>query len=164
MKTWQRILVVTVLLGIAVAVGFNKYVERERSLLVNLRSVSNLHQIGLSLLAYPDDNNGKLPDLSDVQSLKKAVAAYISTGKSQVEKYFVNPRTGQPYQPNSSLTYKERKGPNASADIALVYEAEPAQDGTRGVLFADSHADRVTEPRWQDVKKTPISPNLRSQW
>src|SRR6266478_3478891 len=127
MKTWQRILVVIVLLGIAIALGL----RRERMYGMNAQSVSNLHVIGLGLLMYTDDNNDKLPDLSDAQSMKQALVTYISKDKSKAEKSFVHPTTGKPYQPNSSLSYQERKGPNASAAIAVVYEDEPAGDGTR---------------------------------
>jgi hypothetical protein len=157
MKTWQRILVVTVLLGVSVAVGFDRFVQTQR---VNAMSVSNLHQIGLGVLMYADDWDSKFPDLSDPQSLKKAVAAYVSKDGSKAEKCFVHPRTGRPYQPNSSLTYKERTGFNAPSQIAVVYEDPPARDGTRGVLFGDCHVERVNEARWQDLKKTSNIPGV----
>jgi hypothetical protein len=152
MKTWQRILVVSVLLVIGVAVGFNRLIQGQR---VNARSVMNLHQIGLAWMMYADDNNDKLPDLSDAQSMKIAFARYLGKGG---EKAFVHPKTGKPYQPNSSLTYKERKGFNAPSGLAVVYEDEPARDGTRGVLFGDCHVERVTESRWQELKKTSNIP------
>ena len=151
MKTWQRILVVIVLLGIGVTVGFIKLFQGQR---VNASSVMNLHQISLGLLMYTDDYNNRFPDLSDPLSLKKAVAIYLNKDASQTERFFVHPKTGKPYEPNSPLSYQERKGPNASAGIAVIYEDEPSGDGTRGVLFGDCHVERVTESRWQDLKKS----------
>jgi prepilin-type processing-associated H-X9-DG protein len=155
MKTSQRILAVTVLLIIGVTVAVNKVIEVDRDKAVNARSVSNLHQIGLAWMMYADDYNNKLPDLSDAQSMKEALARYLGKGS---EKAFVHPRTGKPYQPNSSLSHQERRGPNASANFAVVYEDEPFVDGTRGVLFGDGHVERVTETRWQELKKTSNIP------
>jgi hypothetical protein len=151
MKTWQRILVVTVLLGIGTFVGFNRLADGER---MNRLSMSNLRVIGLGVMMYADDWDSKLPNLSDAQSLKKAVAGNIATDKSKAEIYFVHPKTGIPYQPNSSLSYKELRELKAPSEIAVVYEDAPARDGTRGVLFGDCHVERVNESRWQLLKKT----------
>jgi prepilin-type processing-associated H-X9-DG protein len=73
------------------------------------------------------------------------------------ERVFVHPKTGEPYQPNPSLSGKQWQGPNAS-DAAAVYEAKPAEDGTRAVLFGDGHVERVTEARWLELKKTSNIP------
>jgi hypothetical protein len=151
MKTWQRIFIVTVLLGFGFAVGYSKLLQTQR---INARSVSNLKTISLAWLMYADDWNDKLPDMSNAQTMKEALEAYLSKDKSQAERFFVHPKTGRPYQPNSSLSYKERRGPIASANFAVIYEAEPSADGTRGVLFGDCHVERVTETRWQELKKT----------
>ena len=155
MKTWHRILVVTVLLLICAVVGLIKLGQTQRD---NMRSVSNLKTIGLAWAMYADDNNDKLPDMSDAQTMKNALAANLSKDTSKAERFFVHPNTGRPYQPNSSLTYKERRGPNASANIAIVYEDAPARDGTRGVQFGDCHVERVNETRWQELKKTSNIP------
>ena len=152
MKTWHRILAVTVLLIIGAALvaraDNTNLVEGERDKGVNARSVMYLKQIGVGLLMYADDNNNVLPDLSDAQSLKKAIWDYIKD-----EKVFVHPKTGKPYQPNSSLSGKDGKGTNI-ANAVVVYEDEPAEDGTRAVLFGDAHVERVNETRWLELKKT----------
>ena len=57
MKTWQRILIVAVLLSIGVAVGFTKLAQSQRN---NMVSVSNLKMIGLAWMMYADDNNQNL--------------------------------------------------------------------------------------------------------
>jgi len=137
---------------IAEGAGVNNVIAGKRNKAVNVRSVTNLKQIGVGLLMYADDNNNKLPDLSDAQSLKKALWDYIKD-----EKVFVQPKTGKPYQPNPSLSGKEEKGSNV-VDAVVVYEDEPAEDGTRAVLFGDAHVERVTESRWQELKKTSNIP------
>jgi len=151
MKTWQRILVVTVLLLIGVMVGLNWLVESQSD---KLLSVNNLKTISLAWMMYADDNNDKLPDLSDAQTMKNALAAYISKDTSKAERFFVHPNTGRPYQPNSSLSFKKRQGFNYPSQTVVVYEDAPARDGTRGVLFGDGHVDRVNETRWRELKKT----------
>ena len=156
MKTWHRILAVIIVAIIGIAAGLNKLAEGERNKGVNVRSVSNLHQIGIALLMYSDDNNNVLPDLSDAQSLKKATASYLNIRDEKV-KVFVHPKTGKPYQPNSSLSGKDGKGTNI-ANAVVVYEDEPAEDGTRAVLFGDAHVERVTETRWLELKKTSHIP------
>src|ERR1035438_6089010 len=138
MKTWQRILVVTVLLLIGAVVGLVKLGQTQRD---NMRSVSNLKTISLAWMMYADDNNDKLPDLSDAQTMKNALAVYLNKDASKAERFFVHPNTGRPYQPNSSLTYKDRKGFKAPSALAVVYEDAPARDGTRGVLFGDGHVE-----------------------
>jgi prepilin-type processing-associated H-X9-DG protein len=117
-----------------------------------VNSVNNLKQIGLGLAMCADDHNGKLPDMSDPQSMKKAITKYITN-----EKVFVHPKTGKPYQPNPSFSGKLWQGPNADTDV-LVYEADPAQDGSRAVLFGDGHVERVNEARWLELKKTSNIP------
>ena len=155
MKTWQRILVVIVLLGVGVALGYNRLVKGQR---VNARSVMNLHQIGLAWMMYADDWNDKFPDLSDAQTMKAALARYLNKDTSQAERFFVQPNTGRPYQPNSSLSFKKRQGLDYPSQTMVVYEDAPARDGTRGVLFGDCHVERVTESRWQELKQTSNIP------
>jgi prepilin-type processing-associated H-X9-DG protein len=138
---------------IAEQAGVRQAVEGAQDRNVNLNSVNNLKQIGIGLAMYTDDNNKKYPDLSDSQSMKKALARYITN-----EKVFVHPKTGKPFQPNSSLSGKEAGWPNPPADLVVVYEDEPAENGTRAVLFGDGHVERVSETRWQELKKTSNIP------
>ena len=137
---------------IAERAGFQKAVEGANGSAVNANSVANLKQIGLGLAMCADDHNGKLPDMSDPQTMKKALTKYITS-----EKVFVHPKTGKPYQPNPSMSGNEWQRTN-TVDAALVYEADPAQDGTRAVLFGDGHVERVTATRWLDLKKTSNIP------
>jgi prepilin-type processing-associated H-X9-DG protein len=136
---------------IAEQAGVRKALEGARGKAVNQNSLNNLKQIGLVLAMYADDHKGKLPDLSDPQSMKKALTKYISD-----EKIFVYPKTGEPYLPNSSLSGQEWQGTNI--DNVVVYEAKPADNGTRAVLFCDGHCERVTEARWLELKKSSNIP------
>jgi prepilin-type processing-associated H-X9-DG protein len=42
--------------------------------------------------------------------------------------------------------------------MALYYEAKPAPDNKRGVVFADGHAARIPEAEWLRVKKASRIP------
>ncbi len=152
MKTWQRILIVVFLLAVGSALGLHVAYKRARQNAWNAQSSGNLHTIGLAWMMYADDWNDTFPDLTDIQSLSNAVGSYVARGN-----FFVHPKTGQPYQPNSSLTYQKRPATNGPP-LAVVYEADPAQDGTRAVLFADAHVERVNAVRWQELKKTSNIP------
>ena len=121
MKTWQRILAVTVLLLIGTVMGLTRLARGQRD---NMRSVSNLKMISLGVLMYADDNNDKLPDLSDPQSMMQALVPYISKDKSKAAQFFLQPNSGHPYQPNSSLSYKKRTGFTAPSTVAVVFEDE----------------------------------------
>lgn len=151
MKTWQRILVVTILLLTGVTVGLTRLAQSQRDYGL---SVTNLKMIGLGVQMYADDNDDKLPDLSDPQTMKVALVIYVSKDKSQAERFFVQPRTGQPYQPNTSLSFQKRTGLIAPSTIAVAFEDEPGIGGTRAVLFVDGHVDRVSEKQWQELKKS----------
>jgi prepilin-type processing-associated H-X9-DG protein len=137
---------------IAERAGLQKAVEGAHDGSVNAASVSNLKQIGLGLAMCADDHDGKLPNMSDPQSMKKALTKYITS-----ENVFVHPKTGKPYQPNPSMSGKEWQETN-TVDAVLVYEPDPAQDGTRAVLFGDGHVERVNETKWLGLKKTSNIP------
>jgi hypothetical protein len=112
-------------------------------------SLSNLKQIGLGIAMYADEHNDKLPDLTDVLRLKQALLPkFISN-----EKVFVQPRTGEPYATNPSLSEHAWQGPNAS-DTIVVYESRPAGDGSRTSLFLDGHVERLSEARWQKLMRS----------
>jgi hypothetical protein len=38
-------------------------------------------------------------------------------------------------------------------ETVVLYEARPAADGTRGLMFSDGHAKRVTEAEWPELKR-----------
>ncbi|HXI84977.1 MAG TPA: hypothetical protein VNL17_12895 [Verrucomicrobiae bacterium] len=154
MKTWQRILIVVFLLAVGITIGLSTLKNPAREKALDARSVSNLKMIGIALQMYGDDWNDTFPNLSNPDSMRAAITNNLPKSTNP----FFDPRTGQPYQPNSSLTYQKRKDPNASVSMVTVYEPDPTADGSRRVLFADAHVERVSESRWQELKKTSNIP------
>jgi len=137
---------------IGIKVGVYELTKRAHGEATNAASINNLYMLGLAITMYGDDFNGKFPDLTDIQSLSNAVEKYVAGTKC-----FTHPETGQPYQLNSALTHQKRPGTN-SPSVVILYEPEPAFNGTHGVLLADGPVDRVNESRWQELKKTSNIP------
>ena len=146
MKTAHRILAITALLLIGLTLAARA--DDASNDVANARSSGNLKQIGLGLMMYAADNNNKLPDLSNAQNLQKALACYLKD-----EKVFVHPPSGEPYLTNPTLSGQELKTVKVPSDTVVVYEPNPAADGTRAVLFVDAHVERLTKRRWLQFKK-----------
>ena len=158
MKTAPRILAVTVLLIATIAsiarADNSNLVTSADDQFVKVQSASNLKKLGLALMMYLDDNQNKFPNLTNAESMKKALTYNLPSGSENV---FVHPKSGKPYQPNPSLSGKSAKGTNVVGEV-VIYEPDPSEDGTRAVLFGDAHVERVTEARWQDLKKSSQIP------
>ena len=123
-------------------------IEGPRNKAINVQSMNNLKQVGLGLMMYTEDNGGRLPDLTDSAKMKQVLVKYISN-----DRVFVRPKTGEPYLPNPTLSGKPLKDLKAG-EIVVVYEATPADDETRAVLFLDGHVERIVDARWQELKKS----------
>ncbi|MBV9470601.1 MAG: hypothetical protein JOZ57_15285 [Abitibacteriaceae bacterium] len=80
--------------------------------------------------------------------MKKALEPYIrNTG------IFTQPGTQEPYRANLMLSEQLQENFQNAAGIVIFYEAKPAADGTRGVLFLDGHVGRIKETDWPRLKK-----------
>ena len=121
----------------------------------NADSDSNLKQIGLAVMQYVQDYDETLPPMTDAATVKKAIFPYIKS-----DDVFINPASHQPYLPNTSLSHRKLASINAPADMVLYYEATPAPDNTRRVLFLDGHVKRFAESEWPRLKSTSHIPNI----
>jgi hypothetical protein len=111
-------------------------------------SLMRLRQLAKALMLYAQDSDEQFPPLKDAATAKKALLAYV-----RGEAVFVHPRTGEPYQPNPALSRQHLATIAEPWKTAAFYEARPAADGTRGVVFSDGHASRVTEAEWPEIKR-----------
>ncbi len=110
-------------------------------------SLSNLKQIGLATAMYAQDHDEALPPLNSVAAARKALMPYV-----KVQEVFVQPGTGESYHVNPAASGKRTDRLADPSHFILMYEAAPAADGSRGVLFADGHAGRVTAAEWARLK------------
>jgi hypothetical protein len=116
-------------------------------------SLGNLRQLGTALLMYVQDYDEVLPPMKDAATVKKVLQPYVKN-----ESVFVNPDSKEPYQPNPILSKKKLAHMTAPADMVAFFEANPAADGTRGVVFLDGHAKRIQEAEWPRLKKASKIP------
>ena len=70
----------------------------------------------------------------------------------------LEPGSGQPYQANVTLSYKSLAAIERPAETAAFWEANPAEDGRRGVAFVDGHVKRVPEGEWPQILKASTLP------
>jgi hypothetical protein len=124
--------------------------ELERAKLSTASSVdeSNLKNLGFALQSYADSHDGKLPNMKDSDGVKVALKDFVTD-----ESTFINPETSEPYLPNPSLSGKKIADLANSDRVVAFYEANPAADGTVGVVMLDGFYQRMTPEDWQKVKQ-----------
>lgn len=115
---------------------------------INAETDTRLRQLALAVLMYAQDNDEQFPPMQNQQELKTAILDYV--GK---EKVFIHPETKEAFLHNPKLDRLPAAQVSNPTDTVLWYEANPAQDGTRGVSFADGHAKRMAEEQWQQLKR-----------
>ncbi len=118
------------------------------------QSQSSLKQIGLAMLQYEQDDDEKLPPMHSAAATEKAIYPYVKS-----KAVFQQPQTHEPYLPNTSLSGRSLASFDNPSTMVLYYEASPAPDGTRGVLFFDGHAKRFPEAEWPALKAASHVPN-----
>ena len=117
-------------------------------------SDSNLKQLGLAMIQYTQDYDEMMPPMKDAATTKKALYPYVKN-----DDVFLSPKTHQPYLPNTSLSHRTLASFNSPAEMVIYYEAAPAPDNTRALLFLDGHVKRVPEAEWPSLKAASHVPN-----
>ena len=125
------------------------------------QSQERLFRLGVALLQYSDDYDGKLPPMTDAKVARKALYSYA------FDTDFFQPGTTKPWQPNPALS--GRKHAEVSDEIVAFYAAKPAKDGARDVLllppfdpkivhyesnsgFVRDSVKSLSKAEWQQVK------------
>ncbi len=116
-------------------------------------SLSNLKQIGLATLMYQQDHDENFPPMKDLATVRSALHPYTKNND-----IFVDPLSGLPYHANAYASRRSAATIESPAEFVLFYEATPAPDGTRAVVFADGHARRVPGPEWSRLKRLSHMP------
>jgi prepilin-type processing-associated H-X9-DG protein len=119
----------------------------------NQVSNMNLKQVGLGVLQYAVDYDTTFPPMETAEEVMKAVLPYTKN-----EAIFVHPKSGEAYQPNPALSRKKMSSVADPAAMVMFYEMSPADDGTRGILYADGHVKRISEAEWPQIKKASRVP------
>lgn len=132
---------------------FEEAISEAKDKSIEATSLSNLKQMGLSLLMYMQDYDEVLPPMGDAAKVKKVLYPYVKD-----DKIFINPITNKPYVPNAVLSLHREAQIESPSQMVVFYEDAPAPDGTRGVAFLDGHAKRIPESEWPKLKKASKIP------
>ena len=133
---------------------------------INEQSAINLKRIGLNLLQYLQDWDEKFPPMNSAQSVAeiekaKGVNWKIEDAENVQQtlfpyvknaKIFAHPFTGELYRPNFALSGRSTFDFKERAPIVAFYEASPASDGTRAVLYFDGRVTRERETDWPRIR------------
>lgn len=123
------------------------------------------HQFGFFRSAYTDylqEHNGDFPPMKHPKPFLAAISrAPALSGKSpqELENYFVDPNSGQPYHMNGWLSGKNISDlSNPSGVVALYEDAMLVPDArqrffVRAVMYADGRAVILQEDKWPQIKK-----------
>ena len=137
-------------------------IDRADAAGANATSNSNLKQIGLGILQYSQDYDEILPPMRSAQSMAEIRRPYnarqLATVQQVLQPYlrsteiFAHPTTRQLYRPNLNLSGRGLAEIPEPARTVAFYEAAPAPDGTRAVLYLDGHVKREQETNWPQIR------------
>ena len=145
---------------------------------VNSRVVSDLQQVGLAMSMYIQDYDEKAPPMRSSQSMadirkyakrgwdspKLATAQQVLGPYVKSYEIFAHPTTREIYRPNLNVSGRSLAGLyESSPRVVTFYEATPAPDGTRAVLYLDGHVRRERETDWPAIRAASdkIAPPLQ---
>ncbi len=144
----------------------------------NQRVVSDLKQVGLAMSMYIQDYDEKVPPMRSSQSMadikkyakrewdspKLATAQQVLGPYVKSYEIFAHPTTREIYRPNLNVSGRSLASLYASSPrVITFYEATPAPDGTRAVLYLDGHVRRERETDWPAIRAASdkIAPPLQ---
>jgi len=120
--------------------------EEAREKAARAANLNHLRQIGLALKLYVTDGDKTLPPMQSTETAAKALQPY-----AQGQNLFAN------VLPNPALAAKKPADIANPGQTIAFYEAAAA-NGTRGILYLDGRVERVTEAKWNELKKTARLP------
>jgi len=123
-------------------------VAREKAL--QSQSMSNLRQCDIAVLMYCQDHDETMPQMDNVEQLKKDVAA--------PEQVWKHPLTGELYMANAKLSNVPLGQIDNPAVVVVMYEGTTWSDKSRCVAFLDGHIEKVNEARWNEIKQQNAIP------
>jgi len=113
------------------------------------QSVQRLKELSLALQKYLADHGDRLPNLTNMDAVKRSLSAYISD-----DAVFIDPESDEPYGINSILSGKRLIQFAELEKIVVFYEEQARAGGARRVAFLDGHTAAVSGSEWDEVKRT----------
>jgi hypothetical protein len=112
------------------------------------QSAQRLNGLALGLQKFLADHNDTLPDLTDMDAVRRGLSGYVSD-----DAVFIDPRSNEPYGVNSSLSGRSLFQVADPRTIAVFYERHARASGARTVAFLDGHTASVRGSEWDEVKR-----------
>jgi prepilin-type processing-associated H-X9-DG protein len=142
---------------------------QDRAITMNAQSAANLRQVGLALMQYTQDYDEKLPPMRSAHSLQQmrearlnppqtATVQFLLQPYARTMEIFRHPGTRRVYRPNPFLSRKSLAAIENPAQMVAFYEAAPAPDGRRAVLYLDGHVMRERETDWPRIRRASRIP------
>lgn len=148
---------------------------------VNQRVTSDLRQIGLALAASAGDYDQEMPPMRSAQSMAEIKQAkgvnwpdpLLGTFQKaqqvllpyvKIAEIFAHPTTREIYRPNVNVSRRPFFLLEPTDQVVTFYEASPASDGRRAVLYLDGHVTRELETDWLAIRAASdaIAPPFKS--
>jgi len=111
-------------------------------------TLSNLKQTGTAMMIYLADNDDEIPYVQDTKSAFAVLQPY--TKNTSVYRS-LNP--GSEFRMNMAVAGVNQAAIEEPASTPMFYETQTWPDGTRGVVFCDSHAKMVSPDEWNNLQK-----------
>lgn len=115
-------------------------------------TASRLKQLAVAVKRYSERNRDVLPDLSTPEAMKADLKGYFGEHPVGSEEILLHPTTGQPFQPNPSLSKVNELTIDDSEKRVLLYEDPASTNDTRAVIYEDGHFKRLPESDWPAIK------------
>ena len=131
--------------------SFNFDDEMENAADRNIAVVNTLQQLGAGILQWKHNRGQeRLPKWQHLvtPALRQQMYPFVHD-----RRLWDHPSTGETFRLNPAMSGVRMPDVTNRSQVYLVYEVTPAPDGTRGVLFADGRAERVSNERWDTVRK-----------
>lgn len=112
------------------------------------QSAERLNELALGLQKFLADHNDTLPDLTNMDAVRRSLSGYVSN-----DAVFIDPQSDEPYGVNSSLSGKTLIQVAELDKVAVFYEEHARAGGARTVAFLDGHAASVSGSEWDEVKR-----------
>jgi len=126
-----------------------KKAEEARLLEMRGAVISSLRQLALGTQMYAQDNDGQYPPLDTEAEMQAALLPYLGGA----DEMFIDPMSGEPFQPNIWLSKKFERDVPRPSEMAVLYQKEPGPDGMLAVGFADGSAKFVDAAEWEKIRE-----------
>ncbi|HEX8465859.1 MAG TPA: hypothetical protein VF627_14680 [Abditibacterium sp.] len=112
-----------------------------------------LGQLSLALMRFAERHNKKLPNMTNIDVLKRDLQGYLNERPVGGAEIFEQAETGNKFSTNPHVSGKNIWLKSDGSSVVLIYQAQPSANDTRPVILGDGSFQRVGENEWPALKK-----------